>query len=124
MAVSLGSDPGRTTESAHNEIQLRHTSLQAYLSLENDPDGLKTAIHRRSQGPKPELVIERRGDVDAAVDGGARKSQATGGSFRTPWLRSRRRDFSIFTATWSSPFETMAASHGARSTWAQARAAT
>lgn len=64
---ALGSDPGRTTESAHREIQKCHTQLQVYLSLQNDPDGLKTTIQRRSHGLNPGLVIGPGESIDAAV---------------------------------------------------------
>jgi hypothetical protein len=65
--ASLGSESGRSTESAHIEIQKQHTALQVYLSLEKDTEGLKTAIHRGSLGVRPDLVIRRGEAIDAAV---------------------------------------------------------
>jgi hypothetical protein len=65
--ASLGADANRTTESAHIQIQVRHTALQVYLSLEKDTERLKTAIHRGSQGPRPDLVIGRGETIDAAA---------------------------------------------------------
>jgi len=64
----LASDTARTSEWAYNEIQKRQTSLQVYLSLQNDTDALKTTIVRRRQGPKPELVLKARETDDAAVE--------------------------------------------------------
>ena len=64
---SLASDPAGTSVSAYNEIQKRQTSLQVYLGLQNDTDALKSAIARRRQGPKPELVLKARETDEAAV---------------------------------------------------------
>jgi hypothetical protein len=65
--ASLGADPSHSTEAAYNQIQQRHMSFQVYLSLENDAESLKTAIHRGSQGLRPERVIDRGETIDAAA---------------------------------------------------------
>jgi hypothetical protein len=64
----LASDTARTSESAYTEIQKRQTSLQVYLSLQTDTQGLKTTIARRRQGLNPELTIKARETIEAAAE--------------------------------------------------------
>lgn len=64
---ALGTDRARTTESAFREIQARHQSLLAYLSLEDDEENLRSTLIRRMQGLRPQLAIGRGETVDAAI---------------------------------------------------------
>ncbi len=63
----LGSDPGRTTESAFGEIQLRHARFVEYVGLARQPDRLRTILEGRARGASPEMVIDRNETLDAAV---------------------------------------------------------
>ena len=62
---SLGTDPARTTDSVYTEIQQRQTSLQAYLSLQNDTAALTddhcTPASRPQSRARDEAARDHRG---------------------------------------------------------------
>ena len=64
---SLGTDPDRTTESAHSEILERHARFQQYLALEIDANQLRAVIRLRTAEPGGDRFLEPNETIDDAL---------------------------------------------------------
>ena len=88
---SLSAQPSQTTTSAYQELMQRQRNLQAYLALEHDSAGLRAAIEKQRQGPRPQSVIKQAESVEAAakrwraaIESDRGKLQHAFGSKRSP----------------------------------------